>query len=69
MSSPIMSVAEKMAYKRNMVKIRLARFGRKHQPIYNIVVMKAKKAQQKLPMEVIGTYNLFQFLHQVMTRV
>ena len=40
-----MSVAEKMAYKRNMVKIRLARFG-KHQPIYNIVVMKAKKAQQ-----------------------
>lgn len=57
MSSPIMSVAEKTAYKRNMVKIRLARFGRKHQPIYNIVVMKAKKAQQKLPMEVIGTYN------------
>jgi len=57
MSNPLMSLAEKTAYKRNLVKIRLARFGRKHQPIFNIVVMKAKKAQQKLPMEVIGTYN------------
>ncbi|KAI5960843.1 MRPS16 [Candida pseudojiufengensis] len=56
-SSPLMSLAEKTAHKRNLVKIRLARFGRKHQPVYNIVVMKAKKAQQKLPIEVIGTYN------------
>ncbi|KAI3404780.1 MRPS16 [Candida oxycetoniae] len=57
MSKPVMSLAEKTAHKRNLIRIRLARFGRKHQPIYNIVVMKAKKAQQKVPIEVIGTYN------------
>ncbi|KAL6451479.1 MRPS16 37S ribosomal protein S16 [Candida maltosa Xu316] len=51
-----MTLAEKTAYKRNLVKIRLARFGRRHQPEFNIVVMPAKKAQQKLPLEVIGTY-------------
>ena len=63
-----MSVAEKMAYKRNMVKIRLARFGRKHQPIYNIVVMKAKKAQQNYQWKSL-VHKPIQFLHQVMTRV
>ncbi|CAK9441955.1 uncharacterized protein LODBEIA_P57810 [Lodderomyces beijingensis] len=57
MSNPMMSLAEKTAHKRNLLRIRLARFGRKHQPIYNIVVSKAKSAQQKLPIEVIGTYN------------
>lgn len=55
--TPFMSLAEKTAYKRNLVKIRLARFGRRHQPVYNIVVMPAKKAPQKLPLEVIGTYD------------
>ncbi|PRT53606.1 37S ribosomal protein S16, mitochondrial [Wickerhamiella sorbophila] len=39
------------------VRIRLARFGRKHEPVYNIVVSQAKKAPQKLPIEVLGTYN------------
>lgn len=52
-----MTLAERTAHKRNLVRIRLARFGRKNQPVFNIVVMKAKKAQQKLPLEVIGTYN------------
>lgn len=56
-TTPFMSLAEKTAYKRNLVKIRLARFGRRHQPVYNIVVMPAKKAPQKLPLEVIGTYD------------
>ena len=42
-TTPFMSLAEKTAYKRNLVKIRLARFGRRHQPVYNIVVMPAKK--------------------------
>lgn len=35
----------------------MARFGRKHEPVYNIVVAQAKKAPQKLPIEVLGTYN------------
>ncbi|ANB14463.1 mitochondrial 37S ribosomal protein MRPS16 [Sugiyamaella lignohabitans] len=39
------------------VRIRLARFGRKHAPVYNIVVAKAKSGRDKLPVEVIGTYN------------
>lgn len=42
---------------KGIVRIRLARFGRKHQPIYNIVVTKAKKARDALPIEVLGTYN------------
>lgn len=37
--------------------IRLARFGRKHQPLYNIVVANRKSARDSLPVEVIGTYN------------
>jgi small subunit ribosomal protein S16 len=39
------------------VRIRLARFGRKHAPVYNIVVARAKSGRDKLPIEVIGTYN------------
>lgn len=42
---------------RNALKIRLARFGRKHSPLYNIVVAKTGKARDALPLEVIGTYN------------
>lgn len=41
----------------NSINIRLARFGRKHQPVYNIVVTNRKKARDKLPIEVLGTYN------------
>ncbi|KAG0130699.1 ribosomal protein S16 domain-containing protein [Tuber indicum] len=40
-----------------VVKIRLARFGRRHAPIYNIVVAHARSAQTNRPIEVIGTYN------------
>lgn len=39
------------------IKIRLARFGRKFQPVYNIVVANRKSARNSLPIEVLGTYN------------
>lgn len=39
------------------IKIRLARFGRKHQPVYNIVVANVRQARDKVPIEVLGTYN------------
>lgn len=39
------------------VKIRLARFGRKYQPLYNIVVANQRSGRNKLPIEVLGTYN------------
>ncbi|CUM64184.1 uncharacterized protein PRCAT00001778001 [Priceomyces carsonii] len=42
---------------RSPIKIRLARFGRKHQPLYNIVVANRRSARNKLPIEVLGTYN------------
>ncbi|RCK65715.1 37S ribosomal protein S16, mitochondrial [Candida viswanathii] len=57
MNRELMTLAERTAHKRNLVRIRLARFGRKHQPVYNIVVMRARKAQRKMPIEVIGTYD------------
>jgi len=40
-----------------VVRIRLARFGRTRQPIYNIVVSQARTARNSKPMEVLGTYN------------
>ncbi|KAE8145892.1 ribosomal protein S16 domain-containing protein [Aspergillus avenaceus] len=40
-----------------VVRIRLARFGNKHQPFYNIVVAQARTARNSKPLEVIGTYN------------
>ncbi|KAF7593241.1 37S ribosomal protein S16, mitochondrial [Aspergillus hancockii] len=40
-----------------VVRIRLARFGNKHQPFYNIVVAQARSARNSKPLEVIGTYN------------
>lgn len=42
---------------RSPIKIRLARFGRKYQPLYNIVVANRRSARDSLPIEVIGTYN------------
>ncbi|SCV99985.1 LAFE_0B06876g1_1 [Lachancea fermentati] len=42
---------------KGLVRIRLARFGRKHAPVYNIVVANAHKARDKTPIEVLGTYN------------
>jgi small subunit ribosomal protein S16 len=40
-----------------VVKIRLARFGRKNSPFYNIVVSHARTARNSKPLEVIGTYD------------
>jgi small subunit ribosomal protein S16 len=40
-----------------VVRIRLARFGTKGKPVYNIVVAQAKSARDKRPMEVLGTYD------------
>ncbi|EEH42469.2 ribosomal protein S16 [Paracoccidioides brasiliensis Pb18] len=39
-----------------VVKIRLSRFGNRHQPFYNIVVAQARSARDSKPLEVIGTY-------------
>ncbi|KAL1967628.1 hypothetical protein VTN77DRAFT_2885 [Rasamsonia byssochlamydoides] len=40
-----------------VVRIRLSRFGNRHQPFYNIVVAQARSARDSKPLEVIGTYN------------
>lgn len=40
-----------------LVRIRLARFGRRNNPLYNIVVANAGKARDAKPIEVLGTYN------------
>ncbi|KAI0425664.1 ribosomal protein S16 domain-containing protein [Xylaria sp. FL1042] len=40
-----------------VVKIRLARFGRRNSPFYNIVVAHARTARNSKPLEVIGTYD------------
>ncbi|KAI0018153.1 ribosomal protein S16, mitochondrial [Xylariomycetidae sp. FL0641] len=40
-----------------VVKIRLARFGRRNAPFYNIVVAQARSARDSRPLEVIGTYD------------
>lgn len=39
------------------VKIRLARMGDKHSPIYRIVVADSRSARDTKAIEVIGTYN------------
>ncbi|PHH65778.1 hypothetical protein CDD81_1505 [Ophiocordyceps australis] len=39
------------------IKIRLARLGRKCEPLYNIVVAHARTARDSKPLEVIGTYD------------
>ncbi|CAB4254390.1 similar to Saccharomyces cerevisiae YPL013C MRPS16 Mitochondrial ribosomal protein of the small subunit [Maudiozyma barnettii] len=40
-----------------IVRIRLARFGRTNNPVYNIVVANARRARDAKPLEVLGTYN------------
>ncbi|KAI4150446.1 MAG: hypothetical protein LQ340_004057 [Diploschistes diacapsis] len=40
-----------------VVKIRLARFGKRNAPFYNIVVANARTARNSKPIEVIGTYD------------
>ncbi|KAI9866255.1 MAG: 37S ribosomal protein S16, mitochondrial [Trichoglossum hirsutum] len=40
-----------------VVRIRLARFGKRHAPFYNIVVAHARTARNSKPIEVLGTYD------------
>ncbi|RDW66905.1 ribosomal protein S16 [Coleophoma crateriformis] len=40
-----------------VIKIRLARFGRRKAPFYNIVVAHARTARNSKPIEVLGTYD------------
>lgn len=40
-----------------LVRIRLARFGRTNNPIYNIVVTNSHKSRDGKPIEVLGVYN------------
>jgi len=40
-----------------VLRLRLARFGTKRKPIYNIVLAQAKSGRDNKPMEVLGTYN------------
>ena len=40
-----------------VLRIRLARFGKRHSPIYNIVVAQARSARNSKPLEVIGIYD------------
>ncbi|KAL9123820.1 MAG: hypothetical protein Q9217_006786 [Psora testacea] len=40
-----------------VLKIRLARFGKRNKPIYNIVVAQARSARNSKPLEVLGTYD------------
>ncbi|RMZ82341.1 hypothetical protein DV738_g1788, partial [Chaetothyriales sp. CBS 135597] len=40
-----------------VLRIRLARFGKRHSPIYNIVVAQARTARDSKPLEVLGVYD------------
>lgn len=40
-----------------VLKIRLARFGKRHAPFYNIVLAHARTARNSKPLEVLGTYD------------
>ncbi|KAL6705670.1 37S ribosomal protein S16, mitochondrial [Coniothyrium glycines] len=40
-----------------VLRIRLARFGKKHAPFYNIVVAHARTSRSSRPLEVLGTYS------------
>lgn len=42
---------------KSSIIVRLARFGRRHQPLYNIVVARRQAARDALPIEVLGTYD------------
>jgi len=39
------------------VRIRLAKFGRRHHPIYRIVVMDAKSPREGNYIDILGTYD------------
>ncbi|KAH6683746.1 mitochondrial ribosomal protein S16 [Plectosphaerella plurivora] len=40
-----------------VLRMRLARFGRRNAPFYNIVVAHARTARNSKPLEVLGTYD------------
>ncbi|KAF2807265.1 ribosomal protein S16 [Mytilinidion resinicola] len=40
-----------------VLRIRLSRFGKRHDPFYNIVVSQARTARDSKPLEVLGTYD------------
>ena len=40
-----------------MVKIRLKRFGKKHQPFYRVVIMPARSKRNGAAIEELGTYD------------
>lgn len=40
-----------------VLRIRLARFGKRHAPVYNIVLAHARTARNSKPLEVLGTYD------------
>ncbi|KAH3668902.1 hypothetical protein OGAPHI_002657 [Ogataea philodendri] len=42
---------------KGLVRLRLSRMGRKHQPLYNIVVTHKRTRRDGAPIEVIGTYD------------
>ena len=42
-----------------MVKIKLKRIGKKKQPFYRIVVTDARRASQKMYIDLLGTYDPF----------
>ena len=48
-----------------VLKIRLARFGKRNKPFYNIVVAQARSARNSKPLEVIGTLPLPSLLLQI----
>ncbi len=39
------------------VRIRLARFGRRHHPVYRIVVMDSRRPREGKYIDTIGTYD------------
>lgn len=45
-----------------VLKIRLARFGKRNAPFYNIVVAQARSARNSKPLEVLGTINFLLLL-------
>jgi small subunit ribosomal protein S16 len=40
-----------------LLRIRLQRIGRKHQPLYRIVVAEHARAVKRKPVEIIGNYD------------
>jgi len=47
------------------VRIRLARFGRRHHPIYRIVVMDSRRPREGKYIDTIGTYDPVR--HEIIT--